>query len=41
MVYFSNNSEILNALLELLIDILLEQGGANDETNKHSVSTMQ
>jgi hypothetical protein len=38
MIYFSHNSEILNALLELLIDILLEQGGTNDE---HSIPTMQ
>ena len=37
VVYFSNNNEILDALLELLIDILLE-GGIDDETNEYSLS---
>ena len=33
MVYYCDDSEVLELLLELLIDILLEQGGTNDEKN--------
>ena len=31
MVYYSESDETLNALLELLIDIFLEQEETNDE----------
>lgn len=41
MILYSHNESNLDALLELLIDILLEQGGTNDESNEHSLPTLQ
>jgi hypothetical protein len=37
MVHYSENDEVLELLLELLIDIFLEQGETDDE---HSISEM-
>ncbi len=39
MIIYSYDDKSLDLLLELLIDILLE-GGANDETDEHSIPTL-
>lgn len=41
MVHYAHDDESLNLLLELLIDIFLELGGTDDETDEHSLSKMQ
>lgn len=38
MIYFSYDESTLDLLLELLIDILLEQGG--EQNDEHSLPTL-
>lgn len=40
MIYYSENNEALELLLELLIDIFLEQGGTEDETNEYNIPSL-
>ena len=41
MIYFSHNESNLDALLELLIDILLDTEIKEDTNDEHSIPTMQ
>ena len=41
MIYYTHDESNLDLLLELLIDIFLELGGTDDETDEHSLSEMQ